>query len=397
MRPPEAESPFRAEWELLHSLRAAPELLAQVVDASGSELHVQKQLRRQYSDPLVRAAFALCELRRRAKTKFSRAAEMWFDRVGLEQATAEPVARHKAARFRGPVCDLCCGIGGDTLALAQRGDVRAIDLNPCAGLRTQWNAEVYAVERRVTFECANAVELDVSGALVHLDPDRRAQRSGRAVRIEDYEPGPEFLERLMQTARGGAIKLSPAANFVGRFPEAEIELISLEGECKEATLWFGELRGDQNWRATVLPAGATIAGDPLDAAADVVAAGRYIFDPDPAVVRAGLVDVVAGQLGLNRLDREEEYLAGDAPSTSPFVQAFEVIATLPNRLTEIRAYFRASRFGQVEIKCRRIPVDADSIRRRLPLSGDEPVVLIFARVEGRARAVVARRFDRAPV
>ena len=57
---------------------------------------------------------------------------MWFERTGLEQATAEPVARHKARRFAGrtaTVIDLCCGIGGDTLALADWAEVVAVDLD----------------------------------------------------------------------------------------------------------------------------------------------------------------------------------------------------------------------------------------------------------------------------
>src|SRR5262249_26720226 len=136
---PPADSPFREEWDVLHELRGAPQLLQAVAQSRGNELSLQTQLRREYSDRLVRAAFALCELRRKGGVKFSRAAEMWFDRKGLEQATAEAVARHKAKRFSGRAFDLCCGIGGDTLALAGRCDVTAIDANPVACLRTEWN------------------------------------------------------------------------------------------------------------------------------------------------------------------------------------------------------------------------------------------------------------------
>src|SRR5829696_7613916 len=67
----------------------------------------------------VAAALRIAGCRLRARAKFTRADRMWLDAVGLEQATAEPVARHKARRFeRSRVADLCSGIGGDTLALA---------------------------------------------------------------------------------------------------------------------------------------------------------------------------------------------------------------------------------------------------------------------------------------
>jgi hypothetical protein len=388
---PPSDSPFREDWDVLHELRLAPELLQTVSQAEGHELALQTQLRRHYPDRLVRAAYALCELRRKGAAKFSRAAQMWFDRQGLEQATAEPVARHKALRFSGRVFDLCCGIGGDTLAIAERCDVTAVDANPIACLRTQWNAEVYSVTSRVTVLCEDVARVDTGDALVHIDPDRRARTAGRAVRVEDYVPPLETLRQIADTQRGGAIKLSPASNFGGKFHDVEIELVSLNGECKEATIWFGELRGSEPWRATVLPSAETLAANPLDFSAEISAPRQYIFDPDPAVVRAGLVDAAAVRLDLARLDAAEEYLTGTQRLTSNLVQPFELLAELPNNDAEIRAYFRASDFGQVEIKCRHIPIDADSVRRRLPLPGREPGVLIFARLAGKSRALVCRR------
>src|SRR5690349_9204285 len=98
MLTPPADRALRAQWDLMHELRDSPELLQEVAESHGSELALQKQLRRKFADRLVSAAFSLCELRRRAAEKFSRASEMWFDRQGLEQATSEAVARHKARR-----------------------------------------------------------------------------------------------------------------------------------------------------------------------------------------------------------------------------------------------------------------------------------------------------------
>ena len=370
-----------------------PQLVQLVSTARGNELQLQTRLRRDYPDRLVRAAFALCDLRRKAVHKFSRAGAMWFDRQGFEQATAEPVSLHKAQRFTGEVLDLCSGIGGDSIALARNGcQVTAVDLNPAQGLRTEWNAEAYDVAGRIVTECRDVELITERSGLVHIDPDRRRQSAAaRAIRVEDYVPGIEFLQRLTTEFRGGAIKLSPASNFGGKFPEAEVELISLSGECKEATIWFGDLRGTEAWRATVLPSGETLSGNPLDFYAEQASVEAFVFDPDPAVVRSGLVDAAALKLGLSRLDREEEYLTGGSAVVSPFVQAFEVLADLPNNATEIREWFRTSKAGQVEIKCRHIPIEADAVRRKLPLPGNEPVVLIFARIGGKARALVCRR------
>ena len=317
---------------------------------------------------------------------------MWFDRVGLEQSTSEAVARHKAARFAGDVDDLCCGIGGDTLALAARCRVRAVDCRESLTLMTQWNAGVYGVDDRVSTVVGDATELVSPDRLVHLDPDRRAGIT-RSTRIEDYQPELAFMHRLMESAPGGAIKLSPASNFGGKFSDCEIELVSLHGECKEAIVWFGSLAGEDDWRASVLPSGATISGDPLSVPTNVGPLGAWVYDPDPAVVRSGLLDVVAHELGLHRLDGEEEYLTGDAQVTSDFVTPFAVVDDLPHNDKQVRRYFREHDFGQVEIKCRHVPIDADKYRRKLSLQGRRRVTLIVARVDGRSRVLVCQRVD----
>ncbi len=381
------------ECEVLRQLKQSPRIFELLGQAAEGELQLQQRLRLEFPDAVVRTALTLHDLRQRARKKFSRAEAMWFDRQGLEQATSEPVARHKAKRFQQPVSDYCCGIGGDSIALADHCEVTAVDRNPAAILYTGWNAEVYGVESRVRPLCADVEQLTASTDLVHIDPDRRPHGHGRMVRVEDSEPGLEYLRKLMQEFQGGAFKLSPAGNFAGKFEAVEYELISLDGECKEATVWFGSLAAAGLWRATVLPSGESLAGDPMDAVAEVGPLGRYLFDPDPAIVRSGLLNALCERTGLTRLDDAEEYLTADRPVTSPFVRGFEVLAELPNNERAIRDYFRKADFGPIEIKCRRIPIDADTVRRKLSLNGNTPAVLVFARVLGKARAIVCSRID----
>lgn len=386
-----------ADCEMLKRLRDAPELFAAIAERrEESELAKQQRLRAQWPDDLLRAALTLAELRERAATKFTRADRMWFDRTGLEQATPEPVARWKASRFAAqgigePVWDLCSGIGGDVLALAEQLSVVSFDTSPVQNLRAVWNAEVYGVSERVTTRTVDVTTLDDIPGYVHCDPDRRAGLSGRARRLEDYVPPLDWLQALTERVRGGAIKVGPASNFGGKFPDAEIELISLDGECKEATIWFGELCQPGQYRATVLPAGQTVIGHPLENLASRSGLKTYLYDPDPAVVRAGLVERIAEDLGLSRLDEAEEYLTGDTLVDSPFVSPFRVVAELPKRPRDLRDWFRKSDFGQLEIKCRHVPVRAEELRSQLPLPGNQPGVLFVARVAGKTTMIAAER------
>lgn len=385
-----------AEFRELQVLRRADELFARIASAEGvDELKLQRELRADYPAELVRRAMWIAELRTKAAAKFSQPQRMWFDGVALEQATAEPVARYKAARFSdagtNPVVDLCCGIGADALALAESHAVAAVDISPARCLMTAWNAAVCGVESSVRPICAEVTSLNVESRYVHIDPDRRDAHGRRTRRVERMTPSLPFLHELMSRNRGGAIKLSPASNFGGNFDGVEFELISLDGECRECSVWFGDLGEPGLWRATTLPAGETLAGDPLSAMPEAGPLQRFLYDPDPAVVRAGLVDLLADRFGLFRLDAEEEYLTGDARIDSPFLTGFEVRDELPNNERGLRRYFRERSFGTVEIKCRRIPVRVEDLGRKLPLEGDAPVTVLFARIGGKARIVVADR------
>ncbi len=388
-----------SESELLLRLRDTPEIFEAIRQSTALELSGQKSLRAEFDQELVRAALSVHESRLKAAGQLPNADQLWLTRIGLEQCTAWEVARHKALRLAGvgsrdgnPVFDLCSGIGVDSAAIAAVSDVIAVDQSPSMCLRALWNAEVWGVAKRMTTRCEDVSASDWAGAIVHIDPDRRAGQDRPTKRLEQYQPNLEWLQRLIRTAAGGGIKIGPASNFQQKFPGCEIELISLNGECREATVWFGFLAGEHPFRATVLPAGESISADPLSAWTNVAPeAGAYLFDPDPAVVRSGLLDVMAERHGLLRLDSEEEYLTGDLVPATAFVTAFEIEAVLANSLKDLKRYLRSDPSPDYEIKCRRIRTEADIVRRQLPTGGAVSRVILFARIGGRSAIVVARR------
>jgi hypothetical protein len=351
---------------------------------------------------MVAAALRIAEGQRKARAKFSRADAMWMTPTGAEQATGEVVARHKAARFAASgsvaVVDLCCGIGGDAIALAGAGlVVLAVDLDAAMGRRLAWNAGVHGVAGRVVPVRARAERIPIpDGVLVHVDPDRRAGRDRRAGKLAGYVPDAGHLRRLIRDTQGGAIKLGPASDF-DRLADAgavEVELISLDGECKEATLWHGELAGGVRRRATALPSGASWAGDPGATPVAPVAerAGRWIFDPDPALVRSGLLDDFAVRHGLARLDAGVAYLtAGDLVET-PFLRAVEVEAILAVDRKQLRRHVRARGLRPVEVKVRGLDLDPATVRGWFDAPpGARPVSLVLSGGAAARRAIVARR------
>lgn len=382
------------EIRLLQELRDHPELMQAIADSSEAERRHQRVLRERYSEALVRAGLSLYESREAARGLLPQAESLWLTRVGLEQSTAWAVAQHKAVRFAGSsqVYDLCSGIGVDSHWLASQTNVIAVDQDPAMSLRCRWNQDTWQPARAVECETADVRTMNLSDAVVHVDPDRRAGSDRPVKRLEHYVPNLEWMQELTRRAAAGAIKIGPASNFMQKFPGAEIELISLHGECREATVWFGALAGQGGFRATVLPTGESISGDPLSYwSVQAEDCGEWIFDPDPAVVRSGMLDGVAERLQMERLDREEEYLTGSAPSTSGFVTSFKVETVLPNQVSELRKYLRTNPSAWYEVKCRRIPTQTAVIQKQLPKGDAPPRVILFARIAGKARIVVASR------
>jgi len=390
----EYEDKLIAEVEVLRQLKELPELFERLNQHSGSELSLQHSLRSEFEPAIVTTAISLHEARQKAAGKLPHAEQLWLTRVGLEQATAWDVAHHKAARFPAGehVRDLCSGIGVDTAALLSRGPVTAVDISAAMQLRCQWNNEIWNPDAQLDFLVHDVQCHDLTGKLIHVDPDRRAGRERAVKRLEQYVPNLSWMQKTIQSAAGGAIKLGPASNFMQKFPNCEIELISLNGECREATVWFGSLAGEHSFRATHLPTGESISADPLSAWCPVAEqVGEYLLDPDPAAVRAGLIDLLGEMHSLRRMDKEDEYLTGDADPNSGFLTAYRVEAVLANNFREIKRYVRAHPGRDYEIKCRRLSVDANAMQKKLP-RGDGPIrVLFFVRHNGKARVVVTQR------
>ena len=387
---------FDADEEafLLRRLKDCPEIFAAIASSTPSQIANQRKLRDTYDKDLVRAALSVHEGRQRAGGLLPNANQLWLTRIGLEQCTALEVATHKAKRFSNSdsVFDLCCGVGVDASAIAEHAKVTAIDVAAAMCLRTEWNATIWNRADNIQTQCTDVTDIDWCGKVVHVDPDRRAESDRPTKRLELYQPDLVWMQQLTRKAAGGGIKISPASNFMQKFSGCEIELISLKGECREATVWFGSMAGEHAFRATALPSGESISADPLSAWTNVVpAAAEYIFDPDPAIVRSGLIDVMAEHYSMQRLDAEEEYLTSMECVSSGFVTAFRIEAVLSGNIKDLKQFLRKDPSTHYEVKCRRIPTNADGVRRQLPTGTAAPRVIFFARIAGRSTILVTER------
>jgi hypothetical protein len=374
--------------------RALLEDVSAVVDPSPAQI---TRWRKNSSALEVAAALRIAAGRRRGRAKFSDAERLWLDSVGVEQATAEPVARQKAMRFAGcNVVDLCSGVGGDAIAIAREGGrVVAVDLDHGMARRLRWNAEIAGVGDRLLAVQGRAESFPIpADSLLHIDPDRRFHNDRRARSVVDYAPGLETLNRLCRHPTGGAIKLGPASDFDDHFdaPGHEIELISLGGECREATVWFGPLASCRR-RATRLPDGATWTDLDGPETADVPRRppARFVATTDPALSRSGLVSGFAVAHGLSQVAEQGNLLTADERVDHAFLSWFEVMEMLPFDRRTLRSLVATLGLGPLEIKVLGVRVTPETLRSELRPPGPNPATLLLYPDGSNIRVIVCRR------
>jgi SAM-dependent methyltransferase len=383
------------DLDALRWLRTPPgqELLARATGASaepGDSLRVQTALRRTASAEHVAAAMTQVELRRRAEAKFGDlAARMYFSHEGLEQSTRLPVATHRAGRLVAAgtesLVDLGCGIGGDLVAFATAGlTCVGLDLDPLRVALAEANLEALGLGGAVSV--ADVTTVDTSPFdVAYADPARRSAR-GRTFDVDEWTPPWPFVESLLR--RDSCVKLAPGIPHAIVPEGVEAEWVSDHREVKEAVLWSGRLATTRR-RATVIGDGglATLT-DEDDPGAGTGAVAAYLYEPDGAVIRAGLVTAVAAGIGGHLLDAQIAYVTAAEAFRTPFARGYRVLEEVPFREKPLRAALRERRIGRLTIKKRGVSVVPDELRKRLSLSGDQESTLVLTRVADKGTALL---------
>ncbi len=348
-------------------------------------------LRKRHPAELAKAAIETAILRTKARDKFPSAERMFFTREALEQATSEPVARHRATRLAPweSVADLGCGIGGDTIALTRAGaHVIAVDSDPLRVAMAQASAAALGVADRVRWIVGDALTVPLPDTqAVFADPARRAH-GRRFLDPEDYAPPLSALRARFPQGFPVAVKVAPGVPWSDlRDTDAEVEFVSLAGELKECVLWFGPLRTEAR-RATVLPCGDSLVAESPHEPRPLAPTGAILYDPDPAVTRAGLVHNLAEQLDASPIDDQVQLLTSSRYAPTSFAAAFCVEHMAPFHARLLRDYLRERRVGHVTVIKRGSPADADDLLRKLKLTGTEQRTIFLTRANGQHVMVV---------
>jgi SAM-dependent methyltransferase len=351
------------------------------------ELATATRLRRDHPAALVSAALTQAQLRQRAVAKFGAedAHRMYFTPQGVEQSTRTSVAAYRAHRLADfgvhSVADLCCGIGGDAIAMARAGlSVLAVDRDPLTCAVARANADALGLSRLIEVRCADVTGIDASPYdAVFVDPARRGGR-GRVFDPEAYSPPLSWAIEAARTTPRAALKIAPGVPHEAVPEDAEAEWISDQGNVKEAVLWFGTARPGMR-RATLLPSGHSLLGRQLpDPEPGPV--GRWLYEPDGAVIRAHLVADVAARIGGRLIDPTIAYITTDELRPTPYATAYEITDVLPFNLKKLRALLREREVGIATIKKRGSAIEPEHLRKKLRLEGGNACTILLTRSAG---------------
>lgn len=362
-----------------------------------THLQAATQLRRQLPPDLAQAVLETVLLRQLGTAKFSRATEMFFTRSALEQASSEQIAQYRASRFARlgvqNVVDLCCSIGGDALGLATCSTVVGVDWDPVRLAMAAENARVYGRADRFHPLQADVMALSpFQTDAVFFDPARRDEQGRRFYSVYQYQPPLSVLAGWRQAARGTAVKISPGVDYAELPTDADVEFISVNGEVKEAVVWYDDLRDYTTRKATLLPGSHTLScRDMPSEKIDVTEPKAFLYEPDGAVIRAHLVEALAAQLHGTKIDEEIAYITTDTRQTTPFARGYTLEDFFPFQLKRLRAYLRERNVGQVTVKKRGSPLEPVWLQKQLRLTGEEHRIVFLTYVKGETAVLIGQQ------
>jgi SAM-dependent methyltransferase len=377
------------------ALSRAAALLAGRTDA----VSALTRLRAEVGTELAGPAWGIARQRQKARSTFGDDANrLLFTGDTLEQAGRPALAERRAGRLLAggarAVADLGCAAGTDTIALARAGaEVIAVDRDPVARELTRLNAAalgltgVEVLDADVVDLVDEAADGRVAGCdAAVLDPARRAG-GRRQLDPDRWSPPWSTVTALLDRVPSAVVKVAPGLDH-DRVPDGvEVEWVSAGGSIVEALLWGLGL--SLTWRrATLVRDGAVfeVSADDDPGPAPVGPVRGWLHEPDPALIRSGLMSLVAADATL--VDPTIAYLTSDAPAETPWLSSHRISEVLPFNLKKLRAHLRSRGIGRVVVKKRGSPIEPETLARQLRGPGTDSAVVVVTRVAGAPTVLV---------
>jgi len=354
-------------------------------------------------DPyLLRAVAEQISCREKLRVKQPRFAQLgaFVESSVLEQSTPQEVAEYRSTMMSGDsLCDCTGGLGVDTLALAHRfNQVVFCEIDPARALLFTYNSSRFGTTNCTVHVGDSMAFLRNSSGVydwLFIDPARRDGSGKRFISLENCLPdviGEAVL--LREKSENIAIKISPAFDISMIYKQFEdcsrIVVVSLYGEVREIMVTIESNVPVQAIRAVILGKNQTEILDD-DGFGDLEVATtskRWLFEPDPAIIKAGLVDTLGRKYGLVRWSGTGIFLCGDEVISDFPGRQFEIIRIVPWQRKEIGRYLKEKKIFSSTVIRRDFPLTPEEIRALYKLQESDSQFLIFTTDHANNRVVI---------
>ncbi len=291
--------------------------------------------------------------------------------------------------------DLSGGLGVDTMFLARTfQEVVYCERDSLLCAVVEHNLKVSGVAN-VQVKNGESISLlaeypDDSFDWIFVDPARR-EEGHRSIALEAASPDVVAShDLLLRHAERVCIKASPALEISGLkklLPALHtIIVVSVDRECKEILLLLERAYpsdGPVQVKAVCLNADSeeiTEVVGSSDAPRVVgTAVNEYLYEPDPAIIKARLSAVLARDSGLQFVNKSVDYLTADRKIEAFPGRSFRVVECVPYKPKSFRAFLERHAIAGASIQRRDFPLSAEELRKKYRLLENERAFLFFTR------------------
>lgn len=376
------------------------------------QLALQRSQYPELSDADFRFMLQQVDGRQRTARKlptFAALQDWWYPvRLSCEQCSSEATARYKAAivashptlHTQHPqeirVTDLTGGYGVDAYFMAQTfGQVDYIEQNEELCRIAEHNFGLHAPNIHIHNTTAEAYLQDMPPVdVLCVDPARRDKNGGKVFRLEDCEPNLIELPPTLRTKTKVLLfKLSPMLDITAALralPDMvwDTHVVAVDNEVKEVLLISAE-NEESRLIAIDIPAQwqdgapykalAVSRQDEQNAVATMAQGiGKYLYEPNATILKAGLYNYVSTHFGLAKL----------APNTHLYTADF-LHSSFPGRVWEVCEPNTPLR--QCNIVTRNYPLSPDQLKRKLKVRDGGEWYIIGTRLGKKPVTLTAKR------
>jgi len=333
-----------------------------------------------------------------AKKKAQHKLATWFNteniyypnKLNIEQTSSEITANYKANLVTdNTIIDLTGGFGVDTFAFANNlKNVVYCEINEKLSALVQHNFEILKVKNIQvvnTHGISHLKKIRQHFDWIYIDPSRRNDIKGKVFLLQDCEPNvPDNLNTLFEFSNNVMIKVSPMLDITSAVSELnfvkEIYVVAVQNEVKELLFILEKNYAKEIQIRTVnIKKGATENFDSVwlknNLQAQISEPLTYLYEPNAAILKAGLFNEVSHQLNIYKLNINSHLYTSENLIEFPG-RRFKIIHIIPYNLKELRRVFTTR---QANITTRNFPETVAQIRKKTKLKEGGNQYLFFTK------------------